>query len=147
MLVSDAPIIISQSFNVSPQQLWKSITEQPLMVQWFFENIPEFNPEVGFETRFDVQVEDRLYPHLWKILQVDPGKRITYDWRYGGYPGKATVEFRIRELEGGSELQICHTALESFPQDMPELTREAGVQGWTYFIQQRLKEFLSATPN
>jgi len=32
---------------------------------------------------------------------------------------------------------------QSFPQDIPEFTRESGKAGWEYFIQQRLPSFLN----
>jgi len=31
---------------------------------------------------------------------------------------------------------------ESFPLDIPEFKRESCVEGWTYFIKKRLKEYL-----
>ena len=65
--------------------------------KWFFDNIPSFNPVVGFQTTFNIQVEDRIYPHLWKLTEVIPLSKITYDWRCEGYPGRSIVTFELTE--------------------------------------------------
>jgi uncharacterized protein YndB with AHSA1/START domain len=46
------------------------------MRRWFFESTSHFEPEVGFETQFDVQVEEQSYAHQWKVTEVVPERRI-----------------------------------------------------------------------
>ena len=89
MKKTEEPIVITQTFDASIKEVWEAITVLDKMKQWFFDNIPYFEPSVGFETRFDIQVEDRIFPHLWKLTEVVPLQRITYDWRYEGYAGSA----------------------------------------------------------
>jgi hypothetical protein len=48
------PIVVQQSFNVPKAMLWDAITKRDQMIQWFFEDIPEFKAEVGFTTQFNV---------------------------------------------------------------------------------------------
>ena len=78
---NDEPVIVEQIFNASIGKVWNAITELDQMKKWFFENIASFRPEVGFETRFDVQNEDRKFPHIWKLTEVIPMVRITYNWK------------------------------------------------------------------
>ena len=112
------------------------------MKQWFFDNIASFEPTVGFKTRFVIQVEDRIFPHLWKLTEIVPMKKIVYDWRYEGYPGNAIVVFELIEEGNQTKLRLTYTVVEKFPDNIPEFTRESGIEGWSYFINKSLKQFL-----
>ena len=112
------------------------------MRQWFFDKIETFKPEVGFETEFTIEVEDAIFPHIWKITEVEPQKKITYDWKYRGYDGAALVTFELSEQDGGTNLKLTHKVVETFQEDIPEFKREAGIGGWTYFITQSLPKYL-----
>ena len=138
---TDSPIIIEQTFNVSIEQLWKAITELKEMKQWFFENIEAFEAKEGFETRFIVENENRIFPHLWKITKVEPYKRIVYNWKYEGYVGNSFVTFELSEQDNYSKLTLTHDVTESFPQEISEFQRESCEEGWKWFIKERLKEY------
>jgi len=142
MKKDDAPIIVEQLFDQPIDIVWNAITQIDLMRQWYFENIPAFNPEVGFETRFNVESQGRDFLHIWTVTEVVPLKKIAYDWKYDGYPGDSFVEFELFKHNNSTKLKLTHNVRESFPQDIPEFSRESGVQGWTFFITKRLKEFL-----
>ena len=136
------PIIVEQYFEKTMNVVWKAITELDQMTKWFFENIPDFKPEVGFKTQFNVQSGERNFLHLWEIIDVDQGKKIVYDWRYQEYPGIGKVTFELMEKDGQTILKLINEGLESFPKDIPEFTKESCVGGWTYFIKERLKTYL-----
>ena len=138
----DKPIIVDQTFNTSIDTVWKSITEIDQMRQWYFENIPSFKPEVGFETQFNLQSQERNFLHMWKVTEVVPKKMITYNWKYENYPGNSFVVFELFKENNMTKLRLTHQVLESFPEDIPEFLRESGVEGWTFFIKKSLKEFL-----
>ncbi|MCG8432521.1 MAG: SRPBCC domain-containing protein, partial [Gammaproteobacteria bacterium] len=133
---------MEQVFNVPKGMVWKAITDKEQMPQWFFEAIADFKPEVGFETQFNVHLEGVDYLHLWKVTEVIPEVKIVYGWRYEGYPGDSFVMWELSETSGGTKLRLEHHGVESFPQDDPIFSREAGRQGWEYFLQQSLKAFL-----
>ena len=97
MKQSDPPIIVEQTFQTSPELLWNAIATQKEMVQWYFENIPAFVASVGFETQFPVHSNDRVFTHIWKVTEVIPGKKISYNWTYIEYPGEALVTFELFE--------------------------------------------------
>ena len=78
--MSATPIVVEQIFNAPIAVVWRAITDTDQMRQWFFEPITDFEPKVGFETQFNVRCEDQDYPHLWKVTDVVPETRITYDW-------------------------------------------------------------------
>ncbi|MGK7393820.1 MAG: SRPBCC family protein [Candidatus Cyclobacteriaceae bacterium M3_2C_046] len=137
------PVIVEQTFDTSKENVWYAITQLDSMKGWFFPEIASFEPKVGFETGFVVQNEDRIFPHVWKLTEVIPFKKITYDWRYEGYPGQALVEFELFPLTDQTKLTLTHTVLEAFPDHIPEFKRESCVEGWQYFIQNSLKDYLS----
>ena len=130
MKAGDDPIVVQETFNADVETVWKSITEIDLMRRWYFDNIPSFKPEVGFETRFTVSSQGREFPHVWKVTEVTPKKRLAYDWRYDGYPGDSFVVFELFEQDSSTRLQLTCTVREDFPQDIPEFQRESGVAGW-----------------
>ena len=136
------PIIVEQTFNTSINKVWNAITKVGQMKQWFFENIESFKPEVGFETQFKVQSQDRNFLHLWKLTEVVPMKKIIYNLKYGGYPGDSFVMFELFEQDNQTKLRLTHKVMESFPEDIPEFSRERGIEGWNYLIRKSLKEFL-----
>lgn len=142
MKKEEDPVVVEQSFHTSIDSVWKALTDVNRMRQWFFDNIPAFKPEVGFETQFNVQSESRDFLHMWKVVEVVPQKLIKLNWKYDGYPGDSFVLFEIFNEGNWSKLRLTAQVLEDFPDDIPEFKRESCSGGWTYFINRRLKEFL-----
>jgi uncharacterized protein YndB with AHSA1/START domain len=150
MKSNENPIIVTQIFNNSIKEVWNAITELQQMKKWFFQNIPSFNPEVGFQTEFIVQSDLRTFTHLWKITEVIPYKKIKYEWSYKEHKGLGFVTFELTEKENHSLLRLTNEGLESFPQNIAEFSRESCQGGWEYFIQKNLKDYLTfatLTPN
>jgi uncharacterized protein YndB with AHSA1/START domain len=142
MKADEEPIVVSQTFNASAEAVWNAITVVDEMRRWYFSNIPAFEPQVGFETQFLVTHEGREFPHQWKVTEVIPLKKITYDWRFDNYPGLGLVTFELSSQGDATTLRLTNTVLDDFPDAIPEFTREACSSGWEYFIGQSLKEFL-----
>ena len=145
MTESSQPIVVEQGFQVSRDTLWKAITEHAEMIKWFFDNIPEFKPETGFQTQFTVSTGERDFLHLWKITEVIPQEKIVYDWRYKDLPGVGKVTFEIVEEGAESLLRVTNEGLETFPRDIPEFARESCEGGWKYFLQGNLKKYLESS--
>ena len=139
---SHQPIIVEENFPVSREELWKAITEHQEMIQWFFEMIPDFKPELDFTTEFTVTNEDRRFTHLWKVIDIIPNEKMVLEWRYDEYPGDGRVVFEIEGHKSGSRLKLINYGLETFPKDIPEFKYESCIGGWEYFIKGRLKSYL-----
>ena len=137
----DQSIIVEARFKTSSEKLWQAITDEDQMRQWFFENIPAFNPEEGFETQFNVKSNGRNFLHQWKIMRVIPKQELIVNWKYGGYPGESFVTFKLKEDNGSTYLQLMHEGIETFPDSIPEFKRESCEEGWNFFVNQ-LKDFL-----
>lgn len=136
------PIIVEQSFNSTIGDLWEAISNSEKMKQWFFGEIHSFVPEIGFKTQFNVKAESRDFMHVWEITELIPMKKMVISWKYAGIKGDAFVHFELFEEEGGSKLRLTNMGLESFPQHIPEFSRESCIGGWEYFIKGNLKDFL-----
>jgi uncharacterized protein YndB with AHSA1/START domain len=142
MRKSDEPIIVEQTFDQEIGIVWKAITDIKQMRRWYFENIPSFKPEVGFTTKFRVESQGRIFLHMWKVIEVIPMERISYNWKYDKYQGDSNVVFELSRLNKVTKLILTHHILESFTEDIPEFARESCLQGWEFFIKQRLKDYL-----
>ncbi|MBI4861730.1 MAG: SRPBCC domain-containing protein [Candidatus Riflebacteria bacterium] len=136
------PIVVSQIFDVSIERVWQAVTDRDQMIKWCFAEIPSFKPVVGFHTRFTVKGGDRDFVHVWKITDVSAAKRISYAWSYEGYPGSSQVTWDLSSESGRTKLTLTHQGMETFPQNIPELTPESGTAGWNYFVRQSLKKYL-----
>ena len=141
-LIGFNPLIVRQLFDASVTKVWKAITDENQMKEWYFETLNSFKPIVGFETEFNVRANDNDYLHLWKVTEVIPEERISYTWKFGGYPGESLVTFEISKEDRSTKMKLTEVGIESFPQDNPDFTRESWIEGWNYFICNRLKEFL-----
>jgi len=142
MKQTDPPIVIEQHFTANPARLWKALTNPAEMRKWFFEQMPDFQPEVGFYTEFVITNDGRTFTHCWTIKEVIPEQKIVYGWNYPEYPGDSNVHFDIEARENGSLLRVSTEILEDYPDDIPEFKRESAITGWKYFIQERLSEYL-----
>ena len=141
MKSTDPPIVLEYLFNTSIDKLWHALTNLDQMTKWYFENIEAFKPEVGFQTKFAVQSGERTFTHLWKVTEALPKQLITYTWKYKEYPGDAFVTFELMEQKNQVKLRLKLIVLESFPDGIPEFTRESCIGGWNYFLGERLKEY------
>ncbi len=142
MRKTDQPIIVEQSFNATKEQLWGALTDLKQMHKWYFPNIPAFKPIVGFETSFPISHEGRNFTHLWKVTEVIPNKKISYNWKHQEWPGDGYVTFEILAKDNHRIVRLFNKVTEDFPQDIPEFTRESGVGGWNYLIKESLKKYM-----
>jgi uncharacterized protein YndB with AHSA1/START domain len=133
-------LTLEREINAPADLVWKALTDFKLLKQWmpFF---PEFKAEVGFETRFLLgRDKDHQYSHIVKILEVEPGKKLTYTWYYEGYPGMSHVTYELFAKGDKTIVVLTHLVTEAFPPDDPAFSKENFSEGWTYTID-GLKKF------
>ena len=127
-------VIIERTYPAPIAQVWSAITDPARMKQWYFPMMEDFEPAPGFETQFVVEMEDKRYPHIWKVVEAIPQKRIGYEWRFGGYPGNSLLTWELFETPEGTRLVLTHEHLETFQGDrFPELKKDNFQAGWTHF--------------
>lgn len=140
--MENKPFVIERIFHASIETVWKAITDKNDMKQWYFD-LAEFKPEVGFEFRFEGGPDEGTrYLHVCVVTEVLEGKKLTYSWRYDGYPGISFVTFELFPEADKTRLLLTHAGLESFPASIPDFAKENFVEGWTEIIGTSLKSFL-----
>jgi uncharacterized protein YndB with AHSA1/START domain len=135
------PYVIERNFNAPVEKVWKAITNKNEMRKWYFD-LAEFEPKVGLEFQFKAGKEDKLYLHFCKITEVVKNKKLSYSWRYDGYPGISYVTFELFHKGSNTLLRLTHEGLESFGTENPDLAKERFAEGWEHIIGKSLKEFL-----
>ena len=133
------PVIVEETYNAPIEKVWNAITDSSEMKQWFFPEMEDFKPEVGFETQFNVHANGNDYLHIWKVTEVIPFKKIVYNWTYKDYAGDSYVTWELSTENNKTKLRLSHTGIETFPKDNPDFTRESCTGGWTYFYAKDLK--------
>jgi len=139
--INSQPVVKEVVLNMPISKVWKAITEKDEMNQWYFD-LDEFNPEVGFEFQFKGGTEENTYLHKCKITEVIKEKKLTYSWRYEGYPGNSFVTFELFEESDKTRLSLTHDKLESFGTENPDLAKKNFVVGWDHIIGVSLKEYM-----
>ena len=139
----EKPVIVQEVFDTDMQTVWKAITELNQLKEWFFENIPAFEPKIGFKTAFNVRSTERDFYHQWEITEVTYLEKITYSWKYKGLSGESFSTFTLSNLGDRTKLKVTCSGLDSFPKDIPEFSYESCLAGWNYFINDRLKNYLN----
>jgi len=139
--MTSEPIVFEHTFDTPVGKVWKAITDPNEMKNWYF-NLPGFKAEQGYQFQFTGGEEGGTqFLHLCEVTEVIPGKKLTYSWRYDGYPGNSWVTFELFDKGSQTLLILSHAGLESFP-DQPEFAIENFIGGWTYIIHTSLKEYL-----
>src|ERR1700761_574825 len=127
--------VIERTYPAAVDQVWDAATDPDKMRQWYFPMMADFKPVAGFETSFDLPAGDKHYLHIWKVAEAIPGRKISYEWRYEGYPVNSWARFELFEEKKGTRLVLTHENLETFRGDQyPELARDNFMFGWTRFI-------------
>jgi uncharacterized protein YndB with AHSA1/START domain len=140
-------IKVEELINGCVDEVWAAITKPEEMKMWYFDNIPDFKPEVDFETRFEMKSNDKTFTATWSVIEVIPKKKIKYNWSYDEYEGLGAVTFKLSPQGEKTLITVTNEGLETFPQNIPEFTRESCLAGWEFFINTSLPKYLENKAN
>lgn len=134
------PFVIERIINAPVARVWQALTDGEELKQWL-PFMAGFKAEVGSELRFELGKDPaRQYLHVSKVIEVIPGRKLVYGWRYDGYAGDSQVSFELFPAANRTKLKLTHRILEPFPADNPDFAAEGFKQGWTYTAD-GLKEY------
>ena len=142
--MNEKPFSFTKELAAPRAAVWRAITDPARMRQWYFDAMPDFKPEVGFETEFNVHCEGRNFLHIWNVTEAIAETKIAYRWRYGGYAGDSPVTWELAVADRGYRLQFTHAILEPFPDD-PIFARESYEAGWKYFLEDQLPAYVEGS--
>ncbi len=136
------PLIVERIIPEPSDRIWSALTSFDEMKQWYF-SLDAFEPVVGFEFRFPGQGhKGEQYMHHCKVLEVVPGRKIAYSWRYENYPGDSVVSFELEPMGDSTKVTVTHSGLETFPHDNADFARSSFEGGWTEIIGNMLPKYL-----
>jgi uncharacterized protein YndB with AHSA1/START domain len=139
------PVVVERAFVASREKVWRALTDPDQMRAWYFPQLKDFRAEVGFETEFTITHKGDDFIHIWRVTEVIPGQKISYEWSFGNYPGMSLLTIELFEQMGTTWLRLTHSGLDTFRGDLfPKLARENFVEGWTSFIGKSLQQYLAA---
>jgi uncharacterized protein YndB with AHSA1/START domain len=133
------PFVLEHSYDAPIEKVWQALSETGKLKQWYFPQITEFKPEVGFDFKF--RDDGSLYKKEWKVTNVVTGQKLAHTWVYKGYPGISEVTFELFEEGTKTRLKLTHTGVETFPDD-PHFARQRFEDGWARIIGINLKNVL-----
>jgi len=90
-------------FPASPDEVWEALTEPEQLEEWFANDV-ELDVREGGDGvfRWDDGEERRA-----KVLIVEPGERLVFDWADEG-----EVEFTLEEVDDGTRLLVRESTPE-----------------------------------
>jgi uncharacterized protein YndB with AHSA1/START domain len=77
-------------------------------------------------------------------MEVIPNKKLTYSWRYDGYPGESKVTWDLNAEGNKTTVKLTHEGLETFPADKDAFAKANFVEGWTHILSTSLKDYLAS---
>jgi uncharacterized protein YndB with AHSA1/START domain len=141
MISNKVPVIKEITVRAPASRVWTALTDKNEMKKWYFD-LKDFRPEVGFEFRFlGGKDENNQYLHICEITEVVEKKKISYSWRYDGYPGKSIVTFELLEERENTKIKLIHEGIETFGTENPDLAKENFEAGWEVIIGTSLKNY------
>jgi uncharacterized protein YndB with AHSA1/START domain len=99
----------------SPETVWQFLTESELLGQWLMKN--DFRPVVGHQFNFHTKPRPGFDGTVYcQVLEVVPGKRLSYSWKGGPRKGKITLDsvvtWTLVPKDKGTELALEHAGFK-----------------------------------
>ena len=79
---------------------------------------------------------------MCKITDVSLQNKLSYSWRYDGYPGISFVTFEVIEKDSKTTLKLTHTGIETFENENSDFAKSEFEAGWNYILHTALKNYL-----
>lgn len=132
-------VVVERIFDIPIADVWEALTDREQLKEWYFE-VSDFRPEAGFEFQFYGEHEGIRFLHKCTVIEVEQRRRLSYTWRYEGYPGQSLVTFDlVSEGTERTRLVLTHRGLDTFPADSPHFVVENFNAGWNGLIGQLLR--------
>lgn len=95
-------LVIEKEFAHSPEKLWRALTQPHLIKEWLMEN--DFEPKVGHDFKLRVQTPQWNGVIDCKVLEIEPQKKLSYDWSSMGLD--TVVTFTLTPTSNGVQLRV-----------------------------------------
>jgi uncharacterized protein YndB with AHSA1/START domain len=136
----DTPFVLEQVYDTPSRDVWKALTDENRMREWYFPQLIKFKPNEGFE--FVFSNDGSPYQKEWLVTRVEDGRLLAHSWIYKGFAGSSEVTFELFEEGDKTRLRLTHTGLASFPNDA-HFARHRFEDGWKQILGINLKNHLA----
>ena len=129
-----APIVIERVFDAPVERVWQALTSKEELKQWSFD-IPDFEPEEGYEFTFNGQNENGIKIHYCRITEVIEQRKLVYSWRYRNIRGVSVVTWELFHEGDKTRLRLTHAGLEKLAHAGAGYRRQGFNTGWNSIFQ------------
>jgi len=89
----DLALITEHVYSVEIKRAWRALTNTEEMRIWYFPQVEDFKPIVGFE--FVFADDGSPYQKSWRVTHVEDGRVLSHTWDYKFFPGSSLVTFEL----------------------------------------------------
>lgn len=145
MRETPAPFVIERVFDAPSQRVWQALTNKEELKHWSFD-IPDFEPEEGFDFTFGSEKGGKGYIHLCRVTEVIPERKLAYSWRYENMRGISYVTWELFPEGKKTRLRLTHEGLENLAYAGEPWARKNFETGWAAIFDQGLRSWLQEAP-
>ncbi|WP_371017968.1 SRPBCC family protein [Pseudalkalibacillus sp. JSM 102089] len=128
------------TFQAPIEKVWKAVSSQEGMAEWFMPN--DFEPVEGHEFKLETPFETSPC----KVLTVNPPKELSFSWGNQGW----VIHFLLEEVENKTEFTLIHDGW-GHPDEIMKPTdktqqdaRNTMNNGWESIVNERLRKVVEA---
>jgi uncharacterized protein YndB with AHSA1/START domain len=122
--------------NARPETVFKALTDEKELIEWFPNQGAILEPRVGGKIEFKfLRPDGEKHTAYGRILEIVPNKRLSYSWSFiPGADSKEKITWALEPTDDGkTKITLLHTGFEKPGQK----EMESGMDyesGWAYFI-------------
>jgi uncharacterized protein YndB with AHSA1/START domain len=100
-----------------PDRVWRALTDPTALQRWLMPT--DFRPLLGYRFQFRdrgdrrCSVKQRAETVCCEVVALEEQRRLAYTWQSDRDPEPTLVTWTLEPVEGGTRLQLEHTALTS----------------------------------
>lgn len=134
------PLVFERTYEAPVERVWEALTNKAQMREWYFD-VSDFKPEPGFRFYFTGESEGIHFKHECEVVEAVKPEKLSYTWRYEGYPGQSLVTFELFKAEKNStRLKLTHSGTDTFTH--PDFGKANWAEGWSAILGESLRNFV-----
>jgi len=127
------PVVKEIVINAPVARVWKALTEPEQIIKWLMP--PEnFKPETGNEFKMMGNNKGVSIPHVCKIVEIVPEKKLTYTWAVEDMLSDTLVTYELEDLGDKTNLTLTHSGWDKVTLVKSPATRDDYNNGWEQVI-------------
>lgn len=124
---------VKRIIQADKESVYKALTSEKMMEDWFYPSQEGWNAEVSFEPREGASYQidminpnGKVYSHKGVVREVKKNSKLVFTWNSHAV-WDTVVTITLNEAGGGTEVTLVHDF-------MPQDEKEAHEKGWTAIL-------------